>query len=125
MPRAPRPLWANRKEPVMDDYIHASVNAVNGVFDPQTGFYAKLVYSGCATEQRAQEISSALYRCAGYINTHKIAPVAVKTWIKQADDGTYNVEYVVINKKYTYAYMVSHYGEDRSKWPYNPRKKGS
>jgi hypothetical protein len=123
MARAPAPLWKRRKEPIVDDYIHASINATNGVFDPETGHYGKLVYTGIETPERAREISSALHRCAYYLYSHKGPKVGISAKIRSEKDGTFSVEFVAINKQHTYKYMIERYGEDRSRWPYNPRSK--
>jgi hypothetical protein len=109
----------------MDDYIWASINAANGVYDPDTGFYEWLVYSGCPTKERAQEIHDALRRCAYYMFSHKQADIGMHAVIEQAKDGTYNVGFCAVNKAHTYLYMIEKHGPDKSKWPYDPRKKES
>jgi len=107
----------------MDDYIMRSIAEAGGNYDPDTGHYAHLEYTGCPTLQRAEQIEDALYRCGRYLHRKKVADIGVKCNIKQAADGTYKVEYYAINKAHTRAYMISRYGEDRSRWPYDPRRR--
>jgi hypothetical protein len=123
MPRAPAPNWKLRTQPVLDDYVWASINAVNGVYDSETGHYGKLVYSGCETEERALEINRALNRSASYMHTHKQADVGMNSRVKRASDGTWEVEFAAVSKAHARAYVIQKYGSDRSKWPYDPRKK--
>lgn len=118
MPRSPSPEWRRRKEPITDDLILASVNAANGVFHPETGHYSRLRFTGCETKERANEVKQSLYRCAAYLKYSMSATVV------PADDGTYTVEFVVINKAHARAHVLARYGTDRSKWPYDPTKRG-
>jgi hypothetical protein len=124
MPRSPAPEWAKRKEPIMDDFVFASINAANGKHDPDTGHYATLVYAGCSDRERAKEISNRLFSSALWLTKHKKASVSMSTKIKPASDGTYSVEYVVINKAHARKFVLEKYGTDRSKWAYDPRKTG-
>jgi hypothetical protein len=122
MPRSPAPQWKKRQEPIVDDLIHASVQQANGVHD-ENGHFATLVYAGCPTYERAKEINDALYRCAQYLHRHKILDIGMKAEIKKQADGTFNVEFRACDKSFARAYVLATYGEDRSKWPYDPRKK--
>jgi hypothetical protein len=103
--------------------VQASIDAVSGVHDSETGWYGTLHYTGCETRERAKEISDALFRCAYYMHTHKGPSVGMNTKIARADDGTYTVEFRATDKAFARAAVVAKYGEDRSKWPYDPRKK--
>ena len=123
MPRAGPPSWKLRKEPILDNYVQASIDAVNGIHDPDTGHYGTLVYAGIETRERALEIKQSLFRCAYYMHSHKIADVSMSAEIKKAKDGTFNVEFRAINKQHARAYLLATKGEDRSKWAYDPRKK--
>ena len=125
MPRAPAPNWKLRKQPIMDDYVRASIDAVNGIHDPETGHFGRLVYTGIETRDRAAEIKQALFRSAYYMHTHKQADVSMSAEVKKQEDGTFNVEYVAINKAHARAAVIAKYGEDRSKWAYDPRARGS
>jgi hypothetical protein len=108
----------------MDSYIEKSIDASGGTYDPDTGAYGTLVITGCADRDRAKELSSALFRCAYYMHYKKIRPVSMHTKIHQAKDGTYSVEYTVYNKAHARAAVIAKYGNDRSKWAYDPRAKG-
>ena len=119
MPRAAAPQWRRRKEPITDDLVLASINAAGGKFDEQTGHYARLRFTGCESRERANEVKQSLYRCAAYLKFSMSATVL------PAEDGTYTVEYVVINKAHARAHVLAKYGTDRSKWPYDPRRKES
>jgi hypothetical protein len=117
MPRAAAPLWKQRKEPILDHLVQASVDQAQGVCDPDTGHYGTLVYAECKDLARAKEIVQALHRSAGHL---KVSMSAKPN--KQAD-GTYDVEFRAIDKAHARAFVIAKYGEDRSKWPYDPRKK--
>jgi hypothetical protein len=125
MPRSPAPQWKLRKQPIVDHLVQASIDAVGGICDPDTGHFGRLVYAGCESAERAQEIHQALFRCAYYMHTHKIADVSMSAKVKPQKDGTYNVEYVAINKAHARMYQVNTKGQDRNKWAYNPRARGS
>lgn len=125
MPRGPSPGWSRRTEPILDDWILKSINHAGGKYDADTGHYAKLVYAGCATKSRADQIEDALYRCGRYLHRRKIADIGVhaKARKQPESDGTFSVDYVAINKAHTYKYLIDKHGEDKNKWPYNPRAK--
>lgn len=105
MPRGPERQWRRQQTPLTHDHIMASVNA---------GF-AEMLYTGCETQERAQEIVRSLYRCAkrlGYSVTAKAEPGA---------NGTFDVRFRTFDKTQARAYMIQRYGPDRQNWPYNPR----
>lgn len=116
MPRGPAPEWKRRKEPILDDHLRASIDAVGGVHDPETGWYGTLHHTGCETRERAKEIVQALFRAARYVQC------SVAATVHPADDGTFYVEFKAINKAHARAYIVNKHGTDRSKWPYDPRR---
>jgi hypothetical protein len=118
MPRGPAPQWRTRKEPILDAHIRASVDQVKGVYD-ENGHYGLLVYAGCADRDRAKEISQALYRAARHLGFS----VSVKT--VKAGDGTYQLHFRAIDKTHAKAYVLEKYGTDRSKWAYDPRRRGN
>lgn len=95
--------------------VRASISQANGVPDPEKGHYATLVYAGCESRERADEIKRALFRSARYVG------VSVSASVKAAGDGTYAVTFKAIDKSYAKKYMIEHFGADRSKWPYDPR----
>lgn len=107
----------------MDDYVWASINQAQGKYDPETGHYATLHYTGCDTRERAVEINRALHRSAMYMHRHKIASVGIHATIVKHGD-TYTVEYCAVNKAHSRKYVVEKYGEDPNKWPYFARRRG-
>jgi hypothetical protein len=116
--RGTAPEWRRRKEPVLDEYVLASINSVPS-YSPDTGHYGKLVYTGCETPERGAEIVQALHRSARHLG------VSLSATVTPADDGTYSVEFTAINKAHARAYVLAKHGKDRSQWPYDPRKRGS
>lgn len=119
MPRGPAPQWTKRLEPILDDHLRASIDAADGSYDPETGHYATLLYTGCATRERAKEIVRALYRSARHMK------VSVSATVLPADDGSFTVQFVAIDKSFARKYVLEKYGTDRGAWPYNPRRKGA
>lgn len=119
MPRSPAPEWRRRKEPVLDDYVRASIDGVNGEHDPETGFYATLHYAGCETRERATEIRQALFRAANHVK------VSMNATVLPADDGTFFVEFRAIHKSYGRNYIKNKANGDRRNLAYDPRKKGN
>lgn len=109
----------------MDEYILASINSVGGVHHPETGYYGTLHYTGCESRDRAKEIVQALFRSASYMHRNKLADVSMSATVHPAEDGTYFVKFAAINKAHARAYVVNHYGTDRSKWAYDPRRRNA
>ena len=99
----------------MDTHVNASVSEAGGVHD-ENGHYATLLYTGCETRERAQEIEDGLYRAGRRLG------FSISAKIVKASDGTFSVEYKAINKTHAKKYMLTKYGSDRSKWPYSPKK---
>lgn len=116
MPRGPAPSWGRRQEPILDHLIHASVSQAGGKHDDK-GRYAELVYTGCSTRTRAEEIKRALYRCARYIG------YSMAAWI-EANGEEFDVHFRANDKAFGKKHVIEKYGPDRSKWPYDPRRKG-
>lgn len=116
MPRSAAPEWKRRKEPVLDHLLHASVAHVNGVYHPETGHYGELVYAGCPTRERAQEIRRALFR-SGKHTGHSVTATIVK------NGEVFDVHFKAIDKTMAKQYMLQRYGTDRTKWPYSPWRK--
>lgn len=128
MPRGPAPSWRARKEPVLDHWIWASVQRAGGLgkHHPTTGHYADLVITGLADRDEADEYKKALHRCAFYLHRTGAAPVSMSTdRPARAVDGTYVIRFRVIDKTYAKAAMLARYGNDRSKWPYDPRRRAT
>ena len=103
-----------RMQPDLSSHVRASIDAVGGQHDPQTGHYGELHYAGCSTLDRAKEIKRALFRAAGY---HK---VSMSAQIVQDADGSYRVVFKAINKEHARAYVKARYGDNP---PYTPRRR--
>ena len=114
MPRSAAPNWSDRKEPILDHLIQASVDKAGGKFNEE-GHYAELVYAGIEDRGRADLIKRQLYNCAKYLK------YSMQAKIEKVGDG-YQVRFKTIDKNSARLYMISHYGEDSSKWPYHPRR---
>lgn len=133
MPRGPAPAWRTRKQPVTDDWIMASVSQAGGLgkHHPQTGHYAQLVITELASKEEAIVWQQALYRCAHYLNRTGQAPVGMSARIvKHAKPCTksgcqFHIEFKAIDKTLARAHVLAKYGPDRSKWPYDPRRRGA
>jgi hypothetical protein len=108
---APPPYWQMRKQPILDEYIQASVNLTNGQYN-ELGHYGTLKYVGCETRDRANEIKDSLYRSARHFK------VSLAYKVIHEKDDTYSVEYTVVNKAHARAYVIEKYGNNPEKWPY-------
>lgn len=120
MPRSAAPEYRRRKEPVLDEYIRASIRQAEGKCHPDTGHYAPLVIKGLASRDDAREVVRALHRSALFLHKNTDLNCSVSAKPKRNADATYNVDFVVINKDHTYRYMIDKYGSDPEKWPYSP-----
>jgi hypothetical protein len=137
VPRGPAPQWRAR-QPVMvqgahvataqeiDAYIMASVNGAGGLgkHHPTTGHYATLYIRGLKDREEAEAWSRALYRCAHFLNRHRIAEVSMSVKIVRLKPSGYEIKFTAIDKTIARAHVMAKYGTDRSKWPYDPRRKG-
>ena len=114
MPRSQAPPWKQRKEPVLDHLVLASVEHAGGTPD-ERGRYKTLHYRGIDTRDRAMEIQRALYRAKRHTG------YSVHAHIEQ-DGDTYRVVFMAIDPVGAKRYMLERYGPDRTKWPYSPRR---
>lgn len=122
MPKGPPPAWRQRKQPVRDDYLMASISHAGGKHDGE-GHYATLVVGGCATREEAQEEVRALNRCAMYLKKQGIADIGVSCKIRKRGD-VFDVEFFAVDKAMARKYVIETYGPDPAKWPYNARRRG-
>jgi hypothetical protein len=125
MPRGPAPAWRARKEPVVDDWIMASVERAGGIgkHHPTTGHYAELVITDLADKAEADEYKRALFRCAHYLNRTGQAPLSMSAKVER-DGAKYKITFRAVDKTLARAHVLAKYGNDRSKWPYDPRRRG-
>lgn len=124
MPRGPAPGWRARKQPVLDSHILAAVNAAGGVGKHNAGHYGELVIDGFADADEAKEWSRALYRSAAYLHRNGIAPVSVSVKTEKTAGGL-QLRFNVFDKTTGRGYILDKHGTDRSKWPYDARRKGA
>lgn len=124
MPRGPAPAWRARKPPVLDDYVLASVTQAGGLgrHHPETGHYAELVIRGLSKEDAA-EYRRALYRCAHYLSRNGLAPVGMSAGPPQRDGSQWKITFRAVDKTLARKHVLERYGPDRSKWPYDPRRR--
>jgi hypothetical protein len=125
MPRGPAPAWRARKPPVLDDHVLASVEQAGGIgkHHPETGHYATLWIRGFDSREDAQEWSRALYRCAHYLNRTGQAAVSMSAKIHRKG-AAYAIEFRAVDKTFAKNHVLQKYGPDRSKWPYDPHRRG-
>lgn len=128
MPRGPAPEWRRRREPITDDWIMASVTQAGGLgkHHPETGWYATLVINDLADKEEADEYRKSLYRCAHHMSRNNVAPLSMSAdrAVRNAN-GTYSITFRAVDKTLARAHVLARYGNDRSKWPYDPRRRGA
>jgi len=124
MPRSPVPEWRKRKEPVLDHYVLASIEQAggHGKHDPATGHYATLLINGLADRAEAEEYVRALNRSALHLHRYQIADVGMSAKIERTAEG-FVVRFKAIDKTLARQHVLQRYGPDRSKWPYDPRRR--
>jgi len=126
MPRAAAPQWRQRKEPVLDDYVLASVEQAGGFgkHHPDTGHYAEMVIRGLPSREEAQEYVRALNRAAMWLHRNRGAEIGMSAKIEHTA-GDWRVRFHAIDKTLARAHVLAKYGPDRSKWPYDPRRRNT
>ncbi len=122
MPRGSAPAWRQRKPPVLDSWILASISQAGGRYHPETGRYATLYITGLADREEAKEYVRALHRCGVYLTKYAIADVGVHAEIKRSA-GAYSVAFAAVDKAMARKHIIDTYGPDRSRWPYDPRRR--
>lgn len=127
MPRGPSPQWRRRLEPITDDWILASVERAGGIgrHDPANGHYAELIIDDLADKAEADEYRKSLFRCAHYLNRNGIAPVSMSADRAVRVGSKYQIRFRAVDKTMAKAFVLAKHGTDRSKWPYDPRRKGA
>lgn len=109
--------FLRRTEPIVDHYVMASINSVNGVHHKETGHYGKMTVTGFGSQQEAKDFKKALCRCALWMHRRTETHVGIAYKILKQGDGTYNLEYSAVNKEHAKAYVELKYGANK---PYNP-----
>jgi hypothetical protein len=111
------PPYRTRKEPIRDPWLNESIARAAGKHHPKTGHYAELVIGDCASREEAQEEVRALHRAGRRLGVSVIAGIEKRGKL-------YDVRFRAVHKDYGRAHIVAKYGTDRSKWPYDPRRRG-
>ncbi len=126
MPRGPAPAWRVRKPPISDPYILAAIEQAGGLgkHDPQTGHYAQLVIRGLADRDEAAEWKSSLFRCAHYLSRNGIAAVSVSQCDIERDGAGWKITFRISDKTMARKHQLDTHGADRSRWAYDPRRRG-
>lgn len=126
MPRGPQPGWRARKPPILDDWLMTSVDRAGGLgaHHPETGHYGELVIA-CADVTEAREHAQALYRCARYLSKYRIADIGVSVdRPRKGQGGKWLLTFRAVDKTLARNHVMTKYGNDRSKWPYDPHRRG-
>lgn len=122
IPKGPSRQWRKLKEPVLDDEIRAAVSLgmtkahPPGEHDYERRDYETLVHNGCKSKADAEEVKRALFRAAKRLN------FSLSAEIEQAFGG-WAVRFTPKCKECGTAYVIKTYGDDRSKWPYDPLRR--
>lgn len=126
MPRGPAPAWRARKPPIADDYILAAIAQAGGPgrHDPATGHYGTLVIRGLETRDEAAEWKSSLYRCAHYMTRRQIAAVSISQADIERDGAGWKITFRVSDKTHARMHQLQTRGPDKSKWAYDPTRRG-
>lgn len=122
MPRGPSPGWRARKEPVLDHWLMAVVNQAGGIGKHTNGLYGELVVDDLAGQEEAAEYKRALYRCAAYMHRNGRAPVSVHADTERRG-SQWIVRFQVYDKTWGRQHIMTKHGPDRSKWPYDVRRR--
>jgi hypothetical protein len=122
MPRGSAPPWRQRKPPVLDSWILASISQAGGNYHPETGRYATLHITELASREEAREHVRALHRCGVFLTKYAIADVGIHAKIHRDGDG-YKIEFAAVDKTMARKHIIEKYGPDRSRWPYDPRRR--
>ena len=91
---------------------------------PETGHYGELVIV-CDDVTEAREHSQALYRSARFLHKWRIADIGVSVDRPRKRNGKWILTFRAVDKTLARNHVMQKYGTDRSKWPYDPRRKGA
>jgi hypothetical protein len=84
----------------------------------QYGYDREAVWNGCSDSDRALQVQRGIYNAANQLGVSAQCRI-------ESSGGTYRVVFTLFNKRQARARHVARHGTDRTKWPYNPRQKGS
>jgi hypothetical protein len=113
-------------QPITDDYILRAVEEAGGLgnHDP-SGHYAEMVMRDLKDREEAEQYSKSLYRCALWLHRHGIPVSLSKAKIEPDGKRGFKITYRISDKTMARKYHLETRGTDRSKWPYDPRRKGN
>lgn len=123
MPRGPAPGWRERKQPVLDSWVLASISAAKGT-PGSDGHYGELHITDLATRDEAREYVRALHRSGRYLTKYSQYQVGIRAHVKRSG-RRYYVQFWAVDKIAAKAHILEKYGPDRSKWPYDPRRRSA
>lgn len=125
MPRGPAPGWKARKEPVSDPHIMAAIEQAGGLGKHDAdGHYATLVLKGFADREEALEWQRSLFRCALFLHKRRGIPVSISARIGRDGKG-WKLTFTVHDKTHARKYHLLAHGTDKSKWTYDPTRRGA
>lgn len=110
MPRGPERPWRAQRGPHLDGHILAAIQRAAELVEDE------LEPGKPLDAESALEVRRALYRAARRQGVALSAKV-----VRDPTTGRVQVRFRVYDKAAARAYMVTKYGADRSRWPYNPR----
>lgn len=109
MGRLPIHAMQQRKPPILDHFIQASIDGGRD----EAGHYKELIYAGVEDQDRAVEIRRALFRSAKHLK------VALKADVETVA-GVHQIRYRAIDKAVARAYVTQKAKGDPSQLDYNP-----
>lgn len=120
MPKGPPPAWSKR-DCRFDHLVQAAITK---------GYGQVLIYNGIEDYDRAHDVRRGIYRCAKHRGL--TADAGPSSRLVSGDEmgvrktgGTYEIRFRVHDKKSGRKALLARYGADRSKWPYDPRRKAT
>jgi hypothetical protein len=119
--KGPPPNWS-RRDCRFDHLVQAAIAKGYGVI---------LKYTGIETHERAHEIRRGIYRCAKHRGITADAGPGGRL-VSGADEmgvrkrgPEYEIWYRVHDKRSARKAHLQRFGSDRSKWPYDPRRRAT
>lgn len=87
-----------RKEPILDHYVRASIDQANGKHD-RSGHYVTLILKLDTSDlEHAKEMRNALYRSAHHLGVH------LNVELSRRHNGNYQITFTAVHKKYREPY---------------------
>jgi len=114
MPRGAAPPWKARAPHTEEarPYFLAAVGVPRNT---------PLLWTGLKSRADVKQMIRGLYNNA---TRHDPAVSMPMPEVIENQDGTFTIKFYLVDKEHGRAHVVTTYGEDRSGWPYDPRKKG-